>query len=231
VIAHYYHLWLGGDWQTIAEEHISLLRRVEFDGEVRIGLVGPPEEREKAKAWLNRRWNWKLAAEADTGFEDVTLAAMYEDLSWLPSDTAVLYAHNKGSFHPQAENTAWRRAMQEYLVVAWKTRIVELKWLDVMAWTWLPVGTYDVGPAIPEVIDIPMAAGNFWWASSRYLRSLDAPPTGLIESNRIKAEVWLGAGDPEVGSECTGWPRIFIPLKWIPDGSGMAGSGRWVTVD
>ena len=122
--------------------------------------------------------------------------------------------------------------MQEYLVEFWKTRVVELTNFDVMAWTWMPIGEYDIGrPAGPEIIDIPMAAGNFWWASGDYLRSLPPPMTGLVEPNRIEAEIWIGRGDPKVGSECVGWPRIFVPLKWVPDGTGMQGSGRWVQVD
>jgi hypothetical protein len=231
-VIHFYHVYLGDNWRVIVEEHLSLLRRVEFAGELRVGLVGPPEEREKAKAWLDRRWNWQLAAEADAGFEDVTLHALYETVHQeLPAETPILYAHNKGSFHAHAENNAWRRSMNEYLIEFWKTRVIELAIYDVMAWTWLPPGEYDIGNPAPEVIKTPLATGNFWWANAGYLRKLDPPATGLTEHTRIEAELWLGLGDPKVGSEKTGWPSVYMPLRWVPNPvvNGMAQpGGQWV---
>ena len=229
---HFYHMYLGGHWEEIVDEHFSLMRRVDFDAEVHVTLIGPPEERERAKKWLDRRWRYQVAAEADTGFEDVTMNAIWDAISCVPDDTAILYAHNKGSFHPQAENNAWRRAMNEYLIEFWKTRVVELGWNDVAAWTWLPIGEFDIGrPAGPELIDTPIASGNFWWANADYLRKLPEPPTGLTEADRIEAELWLGRADPTVGAETFGWPRVFVPLKWIPNppinGCQQSG-GRWV---
>jgi hypothetical protein len=216
-VIHFYHMYLGGDWRTIADAHLGVLRQRDFAGEVHVTLIGPPEVREEAKAWLGRRWSYKLAAEADEGFEDITLNAIWDTIKDLPDETPILYAHNKGSFHVHVENNAWRRAMTEYLVEFWKTRVAELAIYDVMAWTWLPVGEYDIGrPAGPEIIDEPMASGNFWWANAGYLRKLDPPPTGLVELDRIEAELWLGRGNPRVGYEKLGWPRVFVPLKWVP---------------
>lgn len=236
---HFYHLWLGGDWKSIAAEHFAALRAADFPGAVQVGLVGSEEAREEAESWLDRQWNYGIAACEDEGFEEVTLHALHRLSRSVSTDTPILYAHNKGSFHPTNtmglnENDPWRRAMTAYLIEQWRDRVDELLWHDALTWNWLPVGTYELWAQNTRVIDAPMATGNFWWANAGYLRKLPVLPDTLTEENRIEAEVWLGTGNPRVKSQKTGWPDMVFPMKWVenPPISGMQQTGgHWEAVE
>lgn len=228
---HFYHLWLGGDWKSIAEEHFNALRAAEFPGRVNVGLVGSAEAQREAEAWLPRRWNCSIITAKETGFEEVTLHSLHSMSESLPDDMPVLYMHNKGSFHPVSEagineNTPWRQDMTAYLVNAHEARVAELAaGYDVSAWHWLSAGI--VGPT-GIALQHTLPAGNFWWARAGYLRTLPKLPTKLVEGTRIEAEIWLAKSSPRVQCLSTEWPSVTIGhWEWVPDGSGMAGMGRW----
>lgn len=228
---HFYHLWLGGGWKSIAEEHFNALRAAEFPGSVLVGLVGSAEAREEAENLLDRQWNYRIANAVDEGFEEVTLHPLHQLAKSLPSATPILYTHNKGSFHMGKgfENKPWRREMTEHLVGAYQVRVGELAaGYDVSAWRWLPAGTIDPRG---DVTVTPLAAGNFWWATAGYLGKLPELPPVLTEENRILAEAWLGQGDPHAAGVCSVWPQVEVKYSWVPGGSGMAHDGRWVPVD
>lgn len=230
---HFYHLWLGGDWKTIADEHFAALRAAEFPGGVRVGLVGSPEARDEAQNWLDRRWNYGIADEADEGFEEVTLRSLHDLAGALQPSTPILYAHNKGSFHPVSkagidENTPWRQEMTRYFVDAWSSRVAELSGHDVVAWHWLPAGI--IGPT-GIALDCTVPAGNFWLARAGYLKKLPLLPPKLVEDNRIEAETWLAEGNPRVKCLSTEWPSVSIG-HWefqyaMP---GFPHTGRWVLI-
>jgi hypothetical protein len=231
-VIHFYHLWLGGAWKDIASEHLSALRRAEFPGKIKIGLVGDVSDRRAAKEML-RSWDCETVIEADAGFEEVTLRELHRHAQMLPADTPVLYAHNKGAFHNHAENKAWRHEMTDYLVRRWAERVAELGEYDVTAWRWLPEGTIDPRG---NPITGPMAAGNFWWARAGYLKALPLLPEKLIVDNRHEAEVWLGICDPQAKGEVNqdSWPTVQVPMRWVPNPAinGMAQpGGHWEPVD
>jgi hypothetical protein len=217
---HFYHLWLGGEWRQIAEEHFAKLRQAAFPGRVLVGLVGAPDERAVARAWLRH----EVLVEADTGFEDVTINALRASIRSLPGDTAVFYAHSKGAFHDSRENRGWRREMDNYLAIPWADRMRDLQGHDVAAWHWIPVGTPD---PFDHPISHPHASGNFWWARADYLRGLPELPA-LIEDTRIEAELWIGRDSPCVSCLADTWPKIT--MGWHVGGAigGMAQPVRWV---
>jgi hypothetical protein len=111
VPVHFYHLWRGGEWRAIADEHYAALRAAKFTGEVHVITV-------------------------DAGFEDVTLRALRKACESLPGTTPVLYAHAKGAFHPSPANDTWRRRMTEHSVTRWRQSVRELEQCDVSAWAW-----------------------------------------------------------------------------------------------
>jgi hypothetical protein len=194
---HFYHLWLGGPHsRKIAEEHFE---HVPDCFTVFAGLVGTPERRADAKTWLP----CKVIAEADTGFEEVTINALRSRIKTMPNDTRVFYAHNKGAFHNLPANHVWRREMMRYLFVDVQERIKELEDHDIVCWCWSPKGTKDpYGIPITDSI----SAGNFWGARADYLKCLpEIPP--LVEDQRVQAEAWLGQDAPVVKSLMHGWPQ------------------------
>lgn len=224
-VVHFYHLWLGGEWRQIAEEHFSKLREAEFSGKIFLGLVGDLDTRAVARSWLP----YEVAVEADTGFEDVTINALRRVVQQLPGTTSVLYAHNKGSFHPIAENHAWRRAMDDHLVLGWQDRVRELLTNDVSAWCWICPGT--PGPR-GDPVSSAHAPGNFWWARADYLKGLPKLRP-LNEADRIEAEWWIGLDDPCVAGVSGEWPKLTLAYQQPKYINGMfAGMSRsWLGDD
>lgn len=218
---HFYHLWLSGEWQHIAQWHLDHLRNSEFDGQVFVGLVGDPEVRAAARALLP----WHVVAEAEVGFEDVTLRELLRVARTLPGSTPVLYAHNKGSFHNLPENRLWRLYMTEYLVDAWRSRVLDLETHDVAAWRWILKGTPDPNG---NLIQNPHASGNFWWARADYLKGLPELPA-LTEATRIEAEWWIGSDEPCTAFASSDWPRMYFKVNLGGGASGgMRQPDRWV---
>ena len=201
---HFYHLWLGGEWRRIADWHFCHLRDSGFSGRVLVGLVGDPETRAVARAWLPH----EVAVEAGAGFEDVTLNALKHRVSTLPGDTPVLYAHSKGAFHNIPENQLWRLYMTEYLVDDWRGRVRELQEHDVSAWHWTAVGGPD---PFGKPVSRAFAPGNFWWARADYLKGLpELSP--LVEDTRIEAEWWVGQDTPCVKCVSGAWPKVALQV-------------------
>lgn len=114
---------------------------------------------------------------------------------------AVLYFHAKGSSKSVQESTKdpfseqWRNCMMLHCVTGWRecVRLIGHGY-DVVGAHWMP----KAGPNQDQRI----FAGNFWWASSRFLKTV--PPIeererikiSGIESidSRYEAEVWIGNG-------------------------------------
>lgn len=188
-IRHFYHLYLDGDapWSVIADEYADVLRLAGFPVDPVIGLVG--KDRESARHWAADR-QWIVGAEADTGFEQVTLAVLQGELAHMPDDTAVLYTHSKGAMRNMIAEDQWRRSMLWHLVFGWQHCVELLQTHDVAGCHWRHDNHF---------------AGNFWWARAGFLRTL--PPVNAADADRYSAELWLGSGRPErVANLVEGFP-------------------------
>lgn len=142
-------------------------------------------------------------AEAEAGFEQVTLNALHNWLS-APDAGAVMYCHTKGLSYEGLGplgatghyGAAWRRSMTRHVVGQWRQC---LQYLDAVQ----AVGCHWINQAdVPGYPDRPVFAGNFWWARTDYLQSL--PPVG--QETRFDAETWVGIGRPSVHDLRPGWP-------------------------
>jgi hypothetical protein len=185
-IKHFYHLYIDGDaaWEPIALEYAQALEVANFPVTPSVGLVG--KDRGNAKQWLARQ-GWPVVAEADTGFEQVTITALQAELGW-PDDAAVLYAHSKGAWRNMPNEDQWRRSMLWHLVIGWRNCVELLSTCQVVGCHWM--GNHF--------------AGNFWWAQAGYLRSLP-PVYGITEAERGQAETWIGLGEPTVANLVAGF--------------------------
>ena len=115
---------------------------------------------------------------------------------WLPHNPGwdVLYFHSKGATRPTEMNARWRTCMMRNLVNNWRQCVEALEYCDSVGCHW------QIPPQTP--IGQHIWAGNFWWATSNYLRTLPS----MMETQRLKlsgidslesryeAEVWIGNG-------------------------------------
>lgn len=186
--AHFYHAYANAAWRVPAGEHLAAVSCV--PGDRFLGVVGAPGRR----AGLAREVGWPVAAEADTGWEQVTLRALHAWARSQPSARPVLYAHTKAATHDEAAyGHWWRRAMTHYCVAGWEACVAALaNGYDAVGCHWLAPGFF---------------AGNFWWATAGYLASLRPPGEG----DRYEAEAWIGMGAPHALDLNPGPPE---PAHW-----------------
>lgn len=214
-ISHFYHVFAGGAWSEPVREHIRALGQSRFEGSMTVGLVGAPADRERAREMITLRLGgWGLPApeawaEADDGFEAVTLSALREHAIACEQPEAILYAHTKGAYSHHPANVPWRRSMTRYLVSGWRDCVKLLEdGYDTAGCHWL---TREENHDPPDFLwPYSHYAGNFWWAQAGYLRQL--PPLEL--DTRWQAEEWIGHGTPLAADLLPGRPlEMFTPAE------------------
>lgn len=195
-IQHYHHVYAGGYWKPGLEQHVKalkesgLLKEIDY---IRIGLVGNPLARDSVKGFLQKEGvPFSVIAEADTGWEQVTLTQLHEDAKSLPSFRA-LYTHSKGSSSSNNLTEPWREDMTLHNVENWREAVAYLDEYDMSGIYW--------------IYGLEFYAGNFWWANSSYLATLPVPST----ETRHEAESWIRAVRPNFYCMKWGMPQAKLP--------------------
>lgn len=197
MIRHYFHVWADGQWREAVDEHLEALMGITDPMQVTVGVVGSEANRAQAieRIFVGCAQVHRFV-EADTGWEQVTLQHLRDDLTTGHNDP-VLYTHTKGAANPSTLNIEWRRAMTKLLVNGWRHSLDLLTEHDAVGCHWL--GPWD-GHEHPN----GFFGGNYWWAQPRYLRTL--PPIG--SNTRWDAEWWIGINKPRVHDLLPGWPSL-----------------------
>ena len=193
MLAHFYHVYADGAWEAPVEEHLHALTvsgLLENLDDLFIGIAGSSENR----ALVKKRFPAVVVAEADTGWEQVTLTRLHDYA--MKHDVKIFYAHTKGTYQPDSYRSQWRKAMTHYTVMRWRDCVDALNVVDV-------AGPYWIKSQEPEHQNHQeFFGGNFWWGQAKYLRGL--PPVGL--EHRWQAEGWIGLGAPSVKIMREGMP-------------------------
>ena len=197
----YYHCFAAGAWADPVRDHFAAMGRSGLDETaITVGLVGPARDRDNDRqriGLLCRNWcipepaQWR---EAEEGWEQVTLQAIYDDVQKIPGEYAVLYAHAKGAYGDTDTNHAWRRSMTRHVVRGWEDCVALLGSHDMVGCHYVSNDHYPQDP--------PFFGGNFWWARASYLRRLPPPEN----ENRWTAEIWATQANPLVHDLRPGWP-------------------------
>ena len=200
-LTHFYHVFADGDWLTPATEHIEELvisGLIDNLDDLFLGVVGSPENREKVK----RELPGVCVAECATGWEQLTLQKVHEFAQ--QDDGAIFYAHTKGAWSKSELARQWRVSMTHDTVTRWQECVTALQVVEA-------AGPYWLKSWEPEHADHDFFfAGNFWWARSDYVRTLD--PVGV--ENRYQAEGWIGLKQPTVKNMRDGysfWGNFWQP--------------------
>ena len=188
----FFHLACLGNWQEVFGEQMDQLSQNGFN-QVRLSVLGTEKELLFA---LNTLDDQKIKATAlfhDTDlnhFEKPALLAIENYASC--HNGYVLYLHSKGVSNPGDESKGkWRRLMMRELVDKWENCVLQLQHYDVIGVDWR-----DMPP-------ISHFCGNFWYASSKYLRKLadfnfyyDNPRYRIwdrICDKRLGCEFWISS--------------------------------------
>ena len=184
-LTHFYHVFADGDWEIPVTEHLHALTvsgLLDTLDDLFVGIVGAPENR----ARVRDAFPAVVVAEADEGWEQVTLQKLH-DFSH-KHEAKIFYAHTKGAWSRSELARAWRVSMTHDTVTRWGECVHALEKVQAAGPFWLK--SWE-----PEHADHEsFFAGNFWWARSDYIRTLE--PVGM--ESRFQAEGWVGLGKPSV---------------------------------
>ena len=194
-LAHFYHVYADGDWQSPVTEHLHALTvsgLLERLNDFFVGIVGTPENRQLVREALPA----VVIAEADEGWEQVTLQELHNYSH--KQKAQVLYAHTKGAYQVDELRRLWRVAMTHDTVTRWRECVEELEKVQVAGPFWMKSSTSEHSE------HAHFFGGNFWWAQSDYLRTLEPVRT----EHRYQAEGWVGLGKPSVKNLREGLPTL-----------------------
>jgi hypothetical protein len=205
--SHYYHVFADGPYvQDSIRDHMYVLRRVDADYRMVVGLVGSKDNRQAALESVQAALPAQsiTAVEAETGWEHVTLEALRDDITSSRLNHPVLYSHTKGASAVISLTEPWRRCMEENTVGRWREalRLLDGHTCDVVGVHWLSKQLWPNS----NIGETPFFGGNYWWATPEYLSTL--PELGYTD--RWEAERWLGMSSPTAVDLVPGhlWPGM-----------------------
>ena len=188
-LAHFYHIYADGEYEGIVQDHVEAIISSELIDSLdlfAVGLVGEKHNRIEAVELLTYYGlTPKVVAEAETGWEQVTLRKVRDYARY--NRAKLLYAHTKGATSASQHSSEWRKAMTHDCITLWQENVTALD-------DWAVSGSYWMDSKEPEHEHHHFFfGGNFWWARTDYLRTL--PP--LQNEHRYQAEGWIGLQDPQ----------------------------------
>jgi hypothetical protein len=151
----------------------------------------------KAKVVYNK--NWKEETE--------TMIAL-KDFAYKNPDYKILYFHMKGTSKGTLISNAWRLMMEHFVIDKWKECIEYLNNYDCVGANLNLVGEtlWNDGTVTKPVEGTYNFIGNFWWATSKHIKSLDH--NFLYSNYRIDRELWIGS-NPNSNPKSIYQPGIF----------------------
>jgi hypothetical protein len=188
----FYHLACMNNWQQVFVEQMEQLKRARFQ-HIDLTILGTEEDVQIVKRTseeLGLLVNIVFQASDFTHFEKPALQAI--EKYCLQKEGYVLYLHSKGVSNPTDEiKMKWRRLMMRELVENWEFCLSQLPQYDALGVNWRDT-------------PVPHFSGNFWYASTKYLRSLtdftlyyDNASTHIrdpFDNRRFNCEFWIGSG-------------------------------------
>jgi glycosyltransferase involved in cell wall biosynthesis len=191
-IAIFYHVYQYGDWKQLFANQITRLQKsglYDAADYIHIGVNGSyrmPFNLDKVE---NRG---VLKRNRETISEMETLIDMHEFCTKNP-DYKVLYIHTKGlswqdksAFY--AASISWREYLEYFVIDNWKICIEKLNSYDT-------AGTEYYETRLGN--NTPHYSGNFWWANSSYISSLDKNYLQSAPYGRYNSEVFIGSNNPK----------------------------------
>lgn len=170
-LAVFFHCWTAGRWRPITHEFLHALNESGFPGQLYVGLVGSPAQRAEALAEIRAVRPAEVAAEADNGFEQVTIHPLHDYAKH--HGGVVVYGHTKGSWHG-GNRSEVAAGLCERIVRRWRSRLLSLL-----------LNRADV-TGDPD--------NNFWMATCDFVRAL--PPCRTHDDNGQ-----LGRGYAQAGTD------------------------------
>jgi hypothetical protein len=178
-LSHLYHLYADGQWEQSWFEHLKALNYGLMDelSNFYVCIIGSQENQNRAIESLPS--NAQVVLHQNSGWEQASLQWIHDNIDLLQD--SLLYCHSKGAGFPGSASPAWRRTMTHDVVINWAECIEALKTHDAVGTWWHEINVDNSYKGF--------FAGNFWWATSQFLSTLNNP----LYRDRYDAEIWLGS--------------------------------------
>lgn len=195
-IALFWHVFAVQHWYDICDEIFFAIHRARLRCPIIIGMIG----QESAEVEL-----YSLAGAFDipvriirsdvNTYECHTLRLLHDAAQNADYD-ALGYIHNKGTTSASPTYTKWRWCMEMIVIHRWRWCIDALERADI------------AGCFYRE--DWPCFGGNWWWATTEWIRKLPRPLPG---QDRFAYEKWVARGpcNPKVVSFIAQNTEIYLP--------------------
>jgi hypothetical protein len=186
------HIATMGQYQIISDELINLALESGLidDSEFHIGIVGDGElnvpEHENIKIHKLGRID---------EFEFPTLQLIEDVIHETDENIKILYFSGLGVTNNSEFKKSWRAYLTHFVITHYKKCLEALDNFDVCGVDW-------------RTNPVPHYSGNFWWANSKYLKTLpkiqtiNKPNSPRVLTLRHNAEMYIGM-NPEVN------PRVL----------------------
>jgi len=200
-IVGFWHIGAVGDWSRIAAEQYARLKEsglYDASHKIVVGFIGGRGREDELTIPLREDAKFDLFTTADVrDYEFPTLARVWRAAQEAPQPIFCFYMHTKGASlvatpHQRAAD-AWRRYMEHFVVENWQDCAAALN-------------TYETC-GVELQCEESHYSGNFWWATSEYLRRLpDAEQYWRQhKDDRLAAEFYLCLARPKACcfNDCT----------------------------
>ena len=202
-IAIFYHVGQIGDWAPIYQSQVHRLYAsglIQKASHIHFGVNGDQKLFSVPETAVIQNNNNKKE-ETDTLISLKTFAEKNIDYK-------ILYFHTKGVSKNTLQTNAWRLFMEYFVIDKWKECVEYLNKYDCCGTDYLKsnkhilskrrseyaprsrIQTLD-GPVKYPGKDTTFFSGNFWWANSSYINSLDEKY--LNSYYRLDREIWIGS--------------------------------------
>jgi hypothetical protein len=213
-LAVFYHLGaINSLWDKFVDEQLGLVKSSGLSDVTTVNMcyACPDHAVNEIKIYVRQKYPFvnilssrilEGRGEQENLFEGQTLKELQTYSK--TNDGYVLYIHSKGMLHAvnsyqTIPTRDWRQYMNYWCIERWKDCIQKLEddQVDAVSTNW----TRD---------PYPHFAGNFWWATTDYIKTLpnvldrslyyDEKFTEKFEGHRFCYEVWMATNNPKVRS-------------------------------
>lgn len=192
----YYHIYLAGNWLKIVSEQIHILKQSKLfeNSTIKIGVLH--EQRDFSQIGILKRLFKKyknvqvMFIKENTGFgESETMGIMKDDCDKFEKNRNILYIHAKGVTQHKTEKeipvSDWRKMMEYFLIENWKDCVLKLNEGFDCCGVNHQVHAGNINGKVQKTY---IFNGNFYWANSDYVKTLDK---SLLFEHRYSAENFI----------------------------------------
>lgn len=176
----FYHVYQYPGWYSLVNEQLKILQASGLYSSsdlIHIGINGDDY-------FPFTDIKYKIVHNTNTELQEAPTLAALRQFCEENDDYAVLYIHTKGITQKTSETEDWRKLMEYFCIERWQECLEKLETHDTVGCLYMDecyLGFY------------PHYSGNFWWANSSYIRTLDH--SYLTEGIRNNREFWIGTGN------------------------------------